>query len=178
MKYGFSFFLLLFYTPPHDSGGVLWYTLWCLSVHPFVNPSIHLHFISGFILQFSSITLKLGGQLDHEVIQRMLFRSYSTPNFAGVISLFKDFSALTLFLNNSSYWNMVKIKWLMLLNFQFSWGDCLLRWHVIIKILSFLITPPAVFIWSDWNMVESYTMRWCSALCHFKVTIHQILIGL
>ena len=30
---------------------------------------------------FHWIALKLGGQLDHEMVQRLLFRGYSTPHF-------------------------------------------------------------------------------------------------
>ena len=38
-------------------------------------------------LQFSSTWLKPGGQLDNEVMQGILFRGYTTPNFHRVITL-------------------------------------------------------------------------------------------
>ena len=46
---------------------------------------------------FHPIVLKLGGQLDHEVIQCILFRDYSTPN--KVISFLTIFQTF-LFLDN------------------------------------------------------------------------------
>ena len=36
---------------------------------------------------FHRMVLKLGGQLDPEMIQRILFQGYSTPNFVRVIML-------------------------------------------------------------------------------------------
>ena len=52
---------------------------------------------------FHQIVLKLGGLLDHEMVQRILIRGYSTPNFDKVVTLLKDFSVLTLFLDNESF---------------------------------------------------------------------------
>ena len=44
---------------------------------------------------FHQIALKPGGQLDHEAVQQILFRGYSTPNFDRVITLFDLFLTLT-----------------------------------------------------------------------------------
>ena len=55
-----------------------------VSVHP---SALHFWIIS---YSFHRIALKPGGQLDHEV-RRILFLGYGTPNFDGVITLFKDF---------------------------------------------------------------------------------------
>ena len=52
-----------------SSGGVLWYTLWCLSVHL----SVHTSFLDNSSCSFQWIVLKLGGQLDHEMVQCILF---------------------------------------------------------------------------------------------------------
>ena len=52
---------------------------------------------------FHRIGIKVGGQLDHEVIQRMLFRGYSTPNFNRDIALFNEFPDIFWFPDNSSY---------------------------------------------------------------------------
>ena len=77
-----------------DGGrGVLWYTLLCLYVRTW--------FPDNSSYSFHRIMLKLGGKLDHEVIQHILFQGYSTPNFDRVIKLLNDFSDLTLFLHNS-----------------------------------------------------------------------------
>ena len=47
-----------------------------------------LHFVSGYSsFSFHWIGMKLGGQLDHTVVQCILFRGYSTPNFDRVIAL-------------------------------------------------------------------------------------------
>ena len=37
---------------------------------------------------FHRIMLKLGGQLDHEMVQGSLFRGYSTPSFDRVITVY------------------------------------------------------------------------------------------
>ena len=75
--------------PPHDSGGVSWYTLRCLLVHPSVRISFP---------DYSSYSFqRLGRQLDHKWVQRILFRGYGTQFFYKVITCYKDFSYLTLF---------------------------------------------------------------------------------
>ena len=73
----------LHYSPQHDSGGVLWYTLRCPSVRPHIRTS----FPDNSSYSFRRIMLKLGGQTDHEV----LFRGYSTPHFDRIITLLTIF---------------------------------------------------------------------------------------
>ena len=87
-----SYFIELYYTSPHDSGGVLWYTLRCLSV----RKSARTSFPDNSSYRVSCIALKPIGQLVHELVHRILFRVYSTPNFDRVITPFNDFSDLTL----------------------------------------------------------------------------------
>ena len=41
---------------------------------------------------FHRIVLKLSGQLDYEVVHRILFPGYITLNFDSVITLFNDIS--------------------------------------------------------------------------------------
>ena len=63
--------------------------------------------------------LKLGGQLDHEVVQCILFRGYSIPNFDRVIMIFKDFSDLTLFADNSFYsYHPIRLKHCEMLGYE------------------------------------------------------------
>ena len=90
------------YLPLHNSGGVLCHTLQCLS--------LRLQFVSRQLLQFSSDALKLAGQLDHEVIQHILFRGYSAPNFDRVITLFNLFSDLALFPDYSYSFHQIGLK--------------------------------------------------------------------
>ena len=37
-----------FYTPPHDSGGILWYHVGCPCVRPSVRPNDNLKNVNGF----------------------------------------------------------------------------------------------------------------------------------
>ena len=63
--------------------------------HPVsVRPSVHTSFPDNSSYSFHRIALKLDGQLDHEMVQRILFRVYSTLNFDKVITLFNDFFLL------------------------------------------------------------------------------------
>ena len=66
---------------------VSWYYVYPpVSVHPSVsasspdNSSYSVH----------RIALKLGGQLNHEVVQRILIRGYAAQNFDRVIRLFRN----------------------------------------------------------------------------------------
>ena len=60
---------------------------------------------------FHQVVLKLGGQSDHELVWRILFRGYRTPNFDRIIMLLNNFSELTLFLDNSSYsFHLIELK--------------------------------------------------------------------
>ena len=45
-------------------------------------------FMDNSTYEFHQITLKLGRQLDHEVIESIVFQGYSTSNFDRVIMLF------------------------------------------------------------------------------------------
>ena len=72
------------------------------SVCPSTCPST-LHFKISPSFHHDQIAVKLGGQLDHGLVQHILFCNYSTSNFDRVITLFNDFSDLTLFLGYSSY---------------------------------------------------------------------------
>ena len=58
-----------FYTLPHDSGWVLRYTFQCLSI------CLSIWILSPYNSSYSfhQIALELGGQLDHEMVQRILF---------------------------------------------------------------------------------------------------------
>ena len=78
-----------------EVAGYYGYTSRCLSVHT--------SFLDNSSYSFHRITLKLGGQLNHEAVQRIFFRSYSSPNFDSVFTFFNHFSDLTLFPDNSSY---------------------------------------------------------------------------
>ena len=59
-----------------------------------VGPSVHNLFLDNSSYSFHRIALKLGGQLDHEVVQLILFQGYSTPNFDRLITFCKDFADL------------------------------------------------------------------------------------
>ena len=54
-----------------------------------IRQSIRTSFPDNSSQSFHRITLKLGGQL--EMVQCILFRDYSIPNFDSVIILFNDF---------------------------------------------------------------------------------------
>ena len=59
-----------------------------------VGPSVRTLFLDNSSYSFHRVALKLGGQLDHEVVQGILFQGYSTPNFDRLITLCKDFADL------------------------------------------------------------------------------------
>ena len=52
-----------------------------------VCPSVHTLFPDNSSYTFDWIALKLAGQLDHDMVQWILFRGYSTPN-DSIITLF------------------------------------------------------------------------------------------
>ena len=55
--------------------------------------SVHLSICTLFPITHPTVFIgSLGGKVDHEVMQRILFRGYITPNFDRVITHFKDFS--------------------------------------------------------------------------------------
>ena len=75
---------------------VLWFTLWCLSVRPYFFPNNSSY-------SCHRIALKLGGLFDHEVVQRMLFRGCSSPNFDSYYIFLKIFQ--TWLFPDKSYYN-------------------------------------------------------------------------
>ena len=74
-----------------------WYSIYCfeVTVHQiliellrfFYDLSDLTLFLDNSSYSFHRILLKLGGQLDHEVVQCILFQGYSTLNFCRVIAL-------------------------------------------------------------------------------------------
>ena len=62
----------------------------------FILPSIRILFMDNSSYSFHQVVLKLGGQLDHELVWRILFRGYSTPNFDRIIML-KQFFRIDFF---------------------------------------------------------------------------------
>ena len=76
-----------------------------------VCPSIRTWFLDNSSYSFHQITLKLGGQLDYGVVQRILFRGDSTPDFDKSYYYFLTICwTLTLFQNNSYSFNPIKLK--------------------------------------------------------------------
>ena len=71
----------------------------------YVCPSICTSFLDNSSYSIHQVVLKLGGQLNYEVVQCiiLLFRGYSAPNFDRDITRFKQFFRLDFFLDNSSY---------------------------------------------------------------------------
>ena len=73
-----------------------WYSAYCFEarVHQILIVITLFNDFSVLILlpdnssySFRPIGLKHGGQLDYEVMQRIVFQGYSAPNFDGVIAL-------------------------------------------------------------------------------------------
>ena len=74
----------------------------CYCIPSDASPSIRTSFPDNSSYTFHWIVLKLGGQLEHVAVQRILFRGYISLNDI-FITLLKDFfSDLTSFLDNSS----------------------------------------------------------------------------
>ena len=71
---------------------------------------LHISLLDNSSYSFHWITLKLGGQIDHEVVHCILFRGYSTPNFDRVPIFFEDFPDLTLFQDNSNSFYLIRLK--------------------------------------------------------------------
>ena len=53
-----------FYTPPHNSGGVLWFYVGRRCVHPSIHPSIHFSFLDDNFSKHKWIFTKLGMYID------------------------------------------------------------------------------------------------------------------
>ena len=74
-----------------------WYSTYCfeVTVHQiliellcfFYDLSDLTLFLDNSSYSFHPILFKLGGQLDHEMVQCILFQGYSAPNFYRVITL-------------------------------------------------------------------------------------------
>ena len=136
---------------------VIWYTLHCLSV----RPSVHTSFTDNSPYSFHWIALKLGGQLDHEVLRRILFE-VTVYQISIVIMLFNYFLDMTLFPDNSScsfHLNGLKhggqldyevMRCILILRLgytKFWWSYSSL--NIVQAWYHFQLTPPIVFIWSS-----------------------------
>ena len=59
----------------------------CYGIPSIVCSSVRTCFPDNSSYSFHWIMLKLCGQLDHEVLQRIFFQGYSTPSFDRVVTL-------------------------------------------------------------------------------------------
>ena len=86
----------MFYIRPQNSDEIFMVYL-PVSVYSQDCLSVRSLFPDNSFYSFHWNTSKLGGQLGYEVVQHILFWGFSIPNFDWAITLFNNFSDLTLF---------------------------------------------------------------------------------